>query len=225
MRSWGSSPLARGLLRQSATGSQTQWIIPARAGFTSPPRHHSLLVRDHPRSRGVYPNRNQHMRKSVGSSPLARGLPQAPGDADLPVLDHPRSRGVYSTAGTSRCPGSGSSPLARGLLQGPHNLLPGVGIIPARAGFTLRFSFRFMGDEDHPRSRGVYMIRAPGPLGDRGSSPLARGLLAAGSAGGGEQGIIPARAGFTYPQTVSRVISRDHPRSRGVYSRPVRFRA
>ena len=50
-----------------------------------------------------------------------------------------------------------------------------------------------------------------------GSSPLARGLLAAPPGHDVEAGIIPARAGFTRHRPVVRSGRRDHPRSRGVY--------
>ena len=36
--------------------------------------------------------------------------------------------------------------------------------------------------------------------------------------------IIPARAGFTYPQSTDKVDRKDHPRSRGVYRRRPRRR-
>ena len=72
---------------------------------------------------------------------------------------------------------------------------------------------------DHPRSRGVY--ETPVQLNNAltGSSPLARGLRAAGDVKAGLTGIIPARAGFTW--TCPRRSRRrpDHPRSRGVYPR------
>ena len=50
----------------------------------------------------------------------------------------------------------GSSPLARGLLLtgGPWEEI--AGIIPARAGFTMRPLTCVMNAQDHPRSRGVY---------------------------------------------------------------------
>ena len=52
-----------------------------------------------------------------------------------------------------------------------------IGIIPARAGFTVTTLPAALAQEDHPRSRGVYRI-APRDLGRySGSSPLARGLL------------------------------------------------
>ena len=73
-----------------------------------------------------------------------------------------------------------------------------VGIIPARAGFTLSDARTLMLLADHPRSRGVYVDFGMLSEDAAGSSPLARGLL-------GEVGrsrdlarIIPARAGFTW---------------------------
>ena len=50
----GSSPLARGLLPQRVCTRFYPGIIPARAGFTPPPRRASGRCPDHPRSRGVY---------------------------------------------------------------------------------------------------------------------------------------------------------------------------
>ena len=93
----------------------------------------------------------------------------------------------------------------------------GRGIIPARAGFTP------VGDDpghrrrDHPRSRGVYGNVRKGLNVVAGSSPLARGLHGRDHQHDGVGGIIPARAGFTYPQFRAFVGSEDHPRSRGVY--------
>ena len=50
----------------------------------------------------------------------------------------------------------GSSPLARGLRTRTPESDAIMGIIPARAGFTVYFhNLRFDG-KDHPRSRGVY---------------------------------------------------------------------
>ena len=54
---------------------------------------------------------------------------------------------------------AGSSPLARGLLRHPTAVLLQRGIIPARAGFTRSGRGRGMRAGDHPRSRGVYMLR------------------------------------------------------------------
>ena len=92
----------------------------------------------------------------LGSSPLARGL-RPPGGAErgpgriIPAragftsvitlrtgehADHPRSRGVYSPRRRRSRPQEGSSPLARGLPHPGRGHGPGLGIIPARAGFT-----------------------------------------------------------------------------------------
>ena len=93
----------------------------------------------------------------------------------------------------------GSSPLARGL---PPDWRAGVGqprIIPARAGFTSNRTHSASPRGDHPRSRGVYTFAWSTRIPSRGSSPLARGLLAVPAGRPGLQG--------------------DHPRSRGVYPR------
>ena len=52
-------------------------IIPARAGFTSAGMDALTLAQDHPRSRGVYGDLVDRLRAAGGSSPLARGLPEA----------------------------------------------------------------------------------------------------------------------------------------------------
>jgi len=172
----GSSPLARGLpigLRRAPTRGG---IIPARAGFTQSSTTSSPSSRDHPRSRGVYDAAYAQTLPSLGSSPLARGLPPhshkwrrqvriIPARAGFTsswrsraraTSDHPRSRGVYAMC--LECPATrfGSSPLARGLLpRGIGSVFEG-GIIPARAGFTSRIFVRSLRMKDHPRSRGVY---------------------------------------------------------------------
>ena len=91
------------------------------------------------------------------------------------------------------------------------------GIIPARAGFTLRRKSTDKPVRDHPRSRGVYRTSVSAVRSRWGSSPLARGLP--GLHGDPRQGarIIPARAGFTLPILYPVEREWDHPRSRGVY--------
>ena len=192
-------------------------IIPARAGFTSRSRTTSSSVRDHPRSRGVYCRPRRWRPLSTGSSPLARGLRSAPemilgvrriiparagftyslSSCVRRIADHPRSRGVYRTARTRSPSGRGSSPLARGLQPPARGFGAAPGIIPARAGFTRRRLQRPRQGQDHPRSRGVYVIKAFADAGWLGSSPLARGLRPTAA--------LVAPAGG------------DHPRSRGVY--------
>ena len=215
----GSSPLARGLPDQPPDPPGGVRIIPARAGFTRPRRRTSSRM--------------------SGSSPLARGLQfdvevvsgqhriiparagftqAVEGQGDR-LADHPRSRGVYSQVAPRNRAAGGSSPLARGLLSNWRRLCGAPGIIPARAGFTAPPPSGWRGDRDHPRSRGVY-CRALYPRDQAsGSSPLARGLRHDIVVGVGPRRIIPARAGFTPNWDGSTWPGRDHPRSRGVYSR------
>ena len=233
----GSSPLARGLLRGRFARVPGGRIIPARAGFTHASSPHRRSATDHPRSRGVYVRPNDSQGVSVGSSPLARGLPLA----DLPlalvdgiiparagfttanqishvrVKDHPRSRGVYARSDTFNPFRYGSSPLARGLHDLQPERVPLIGIIPARAGFTVDEILNDPRSTDHPRSRGVYVIPKREGVRAEGSSPLARGLPLEDSSCSRSSRIIPARAGFTARAARDAARARDHPRSRGVY--------
>ena len=143
--------------------------------------------------------------------------------AHLPHLlarrkDHPRSRGVYAAPARRKPRTCGSSPLARGL-PGMTTEPPSADrIIPARAGFTSHRPRQGRGDQDHPRSRGVYPAGEPPACAPGGSSPLARGLRFEEVGGGGVGGIIPARAGFTGDSPAPSPAPTDHPRSRGVYA-------
>ena len=152
----GSSPLARGLRTSYASTGDGERIIPARAGFTTPPTHQPIFGTDHPRSRGVYRRGSPAGGWRRGSSPLARGLLLRPvfmlsNAGIIPAragftrsrphrstirTDHPRSRGVYSANGSLKTIIVGSSPLARGLPPAPSAAQGRPGIIPARAGFT-----------------------------------------------------------------------------------------
>ena len=172
-----------------------------------------------------------------GSSPLARGLrlggPVGPAAAGIIparagftflatapedcAWDHPRSRGVYSFLSLSCWMNPGSSPLARGLRQVEVHRVRGQGIIPARAGFTVRGTGSCATGRDHPRSRGVYLRRMKRARWLGGSSPLARGLRSCARSASVRARIIPARAGFTLKAADGSHGRRDHPRSRGVY--------
>ena len=235
----GSSPLARGLRQEDWQDHVRPGIIPARAGFTTVWAAAAASGRDHPRSRGVYTAGSPCGRSRSGSSPLARGLqrvqPRRPARGGIiparagftsprsraapSCPDHPRSRGVYPTPARGAPFGRGSSPLARGLLHRRRGHPPPLRIIPARAGFTRSGPERGGLCRDHPRSRGVYT--PPSFPADRmtGSSPLARGLRRSLLLLGGPVRIIPARAGFTARPRRRDRSRRDHPRSRGVYSR------
>ena len=237
--SFGSSPLARGLLDKIGVVNAHGGIIPARAGFTPPLPGSRRELWDHPRSRGVYMVPESAIFKHVGSSPLARGLrlnetrvlglggiiPARAGFTAYNIAgnniatDHPRSRGVYRAFLDAGGLSSGSSPLARGLRGGGVEVDLDGRIIPARAGFTPAYVLRHTYHTDHPRSRGVYAARRiAGDVG-KGSSPLARGLPRTPCRTAQYPRIIPARAGFTYPCHTGTRTPQDHPRSRGVYGR------
>ena len=180
------------------------WLINGAAG--SSPLARGLPGRTHPRHRGP------------GIIPARAGFTREGAAAGAGVRDHPRSRGVYTGGSCAPGNGEGSSPLARGLPTAPSSRVRRRRIIPARAGFTRGHALVPVSDGDHPRSRGVYRMRAGRRGLPHGSSPLARGLRPRGAEAAHRRGIIPARAGFT-PQEAHHEHHRpDHPRSRGVYA-------
>ena len=198
-----------------------------------------FVDRDHPRSRGVYLDREHEAVPDGGSSPLARGLPITPVQYEvgariiparagftrrvrrwrMPGPDHPRSRGVYNHITPPNPRFMGSSPLARGLLGRRLLFRHEGGIIPARAGFTRSRPWPSAPPRDHPRSRGVYTSLLSPMAAFAGSSPLARGLPVRGAQHNHADRIIPARAGFTDAGDSCHPGIGDHPRSRGVYPR------
>ena len=173
---FGSSPLARGLLRQANGQQEITGSSPLARGL------HGVAAADLVHD-GIIPARAGFTR--IGGRLFQRGK------------DHPRSRGVYLLPGGLDGDAQGSSPLARGLRKPPGEPFQSVRIIPARAGFTGGGGGGGGGDADHPRSRGVYSIMAIPKGVINGSSPLARGLQAGEKSKSIKYGIIPARAGFT----------------------------
>ena len=171
----------------------------------------------------------------AGSSPLARGalniirvvgslaglIPARAGSTCQDVTRcrrgwaHPRSRGEHASVQTVRRLPQGSSPLARGALGCVPAHLPNPGLIPARAGSTLRECPGGSWRRAHPRSRGEHrnFSTLNGRVG--GSSPLARGAPGQPCHAGGTVGLIPARAGSTVLAGSVRRALRAHPRSRG----------
>ena len=193
----GSSPLARGLLNDRLDYGDCYGIIPARAGFTTPRPGPGGAGLDHPRSRGVYDAAAAVEADEGRIIPARAGFTRQWECPLSGARDHPRSRGVYRPQrGPRRSPG-GSSPLARGLRCVLLSDADGGGIIPARAGFTAQHRLHRRQGGDHPRSRGVYDHAPRGDDGTGGSSPLARGLRPKYLCADHDDGIIPARAGFT----------------------------
>ena len=201
----GSSPLARGLQREGNAGREPGGIIPARAGFTT--------------------GGHQQLQVVGGSSPLARGLrPGAQGLGEGSRII-PARAGFTPWAESPRVVRAGSSPLARGLREVGCSRQLALRIIPARAGFTSSASSEEKRTPDHPRSRGVYWASVLPASSAAGSSPLARGLRRRRPTKPVGRRIIPARAGFTRRALSAWLSRRDHPRSRGVYCRPLHSRS
>ena len=211
----GSSPLARGTLASLKNRVLARGLIPARAGNTERRRFRDRRAWAHPRSRGEHVSLSQSAPERSGSSPLARGthahnlrllsggglIPARAGNTRLFLLRggnmraHPRSRGEHRRSWPRLIASLGSSPLARGTLPERPAPRDSGGLIPARAGNTVRIMILRSRGRAHPRSRGEHL--------PAGQEALAREWL------------IPARAGNTHPpyQRIRRV--RAHPRSRG----------
>ena len=235
----GSSPLARGTLRELRDVAVQVRFIPARAGNTSGRRAHCRRRPVHPRSRGEHARIRLAFASMSGSSPLARGtrrdrrrqpgvhrfIPARAGNTHRPQAPplsgavHPRSRGEHGAGSLEMNLRTGSSPLARGTLSsastGPENMR----FIPARAGNTTRSRTTSRSRSVHPRSRGEHASFRATSASASGSSPLARGTRRLrGRARTGPR-FIPARAGNT-GGTRSRGRRRAvHPRSRGEHRR------
>ena len=73
---FGSSPLARGTLRERQEARLAGGLIPARAGNTGFPFQLGAWEGAHPRSRGEHDDVFDAVRAVRGSSPLARGTQQ-----------------------------------------------------------------------------------------------------------------------------------------------------
>ena len=178
---------------------------------------------DHPRTRGVYVTGNWVNTGQARIIPARAGFTRFCARGRSRMRDHPRTRGVYGLLSSCVPRGGGSSPHARGLPAGNRGATLASRIIPARAGFTDRYAYTLPLRADHPRTRGVYIGMPPRRGQQSGSSPHARGLPPWTARGTGRDGIIPARAGFTSRAWLSMVALADHPRTRGVYWRPISF--
>ena len=174
---------------------------------------------------------------SVGSPPLARGIPFpivwnvwtcgiTPACAGNTILhrhclprlwDHPRLRGEYAYAEAEGICGQGSPPLARGIPLITADLIVHVGITPACAGNTRIEIASALHKRDHPRLRGEYPEKMGNSALLEGSPPLARGIRALWGFCGLPHGITPACAGNTVTAVKRSSRTQDHPRLRGEY--------
>ena len=216
----GSSPLVRGPRIQPPDVSLVEGVIPARAGTTSPTCRSSRHRWGHPRSCGDHLQWSGIPAHLTGSSPLVRGplredgsvhgligvIPARAGTTltggshGRPGRGHPRSCGDHprSTAESARA--AGSSPLVRGPRLLVRARWPLDGVIPARAGTTLRTSASGCASRGHPRSCGDHGSLGEHVLHYTGSSPLVRGPRRVRLRRTKGDGVIPARAGTTCPR-------------------------
>ena len=196
-----------------------------------------VRMADHPRACGVYLTKAVSRSKTLGSSPRVRGLlsahtertrtdriiPARAGFTAQPYArsyaerDHPRACGVYGAVSVSERLPSGSSPRVRGLPPRPRGSRFLAGIIPARAGFTVRVLVTTGFRGDHPRACGVYRKPQEYLSLAGGSSPRVRGLPRRAAGRPPPSRIIPARAGFTVGLSAGLQGDGDHPRACGVY--------
>ena len=112
----------------------------------------------------------------------------------------------------------GSSPRVRGTLLALCGLLVGSGIIPACAGNTASPSRPRTPRGDHPRVCGEHEISRTNSGVWTGSSPRVRGTQQARRDGRRDRGIIPACAGNTLGETLTRGNPWDHPRVCGEHN-------
>ena len=178
------------------------------------------MVGDHPRTRGVYGDGQGEAVGELRIIPAHAGFTARFLRKSSHWGDHPRTRGVYVPLPQDHAAVTGSSPHTRGLPNRPLSVDFADGIIPAHAGFTPRTSARRPWWADHPRTRGVYWAAYRPGRWTWGSSPHTRGLRPRLRGAVKDAGIIPAHAGFTRRCVASCAVCRDHPRTRGVYSRP-----
>ena len=133
--------------------------------------------------------------------------------------DHPRLRGEYDVRSNGNRTVWGSPPLARGVRCFRHIRIRRTGITPACAGSTLLIFCTFFLFRDHPRLRGEYSQSEMWAAAQRGSPPLARGVLSALFHSVQGQGITPACAGSTTTISFFPAAAWDHPRLRGEYTK------
>ena len=158
VRLMGSSPHARGPLRELLVVELGVGIIPACAGTTTVWHGGFSTRRDHPRLRGDHHHADGRRRADLRSSPPTRGprldpvgdvrdrgiIPAYAGTTVVHLLrdrgqwDHPRLRGDHASAPSTRPDGEGSSPPTRGPPPRPSPRRGPGRIIPAYAGTTRR---------------------------------------------------------------------------------------
>ena len=191
----GSSPHARGALRDGFHPGDPCGLIPACAGSTEKVVPAEATSGAHPRMRGEHLKHRRSESPNMGSSPHARGARRRWRACDVPAglipacagstpssprrqcapEAHPRMRGEHSSLLGAVSPPLGSSPHARGARNRRRVRRPHAGLIPACAGNTDHTRRRPTEQTAHPRMRGEHSPVDSTVLSDKGSSPHARG--------------------------------------------------
>ena len=231
----GSSPRVRGKRRIGRIPARPVRLIPARAGKTPRTAGRGARGRAHPRACGENSLARPWNARENGSSPRVRGKPpgrqRRPGGEGLiparagktpsgrrsprDVPAHPRACGenaavIWMVAGPL-----GSSPRVRGKRGRGREGRRLRGLIPARAGKTVRAPPGSGGRAAHPRACGENRTsRRLGP-GAGGSSPRVRGKPRVRVPVRSGRRLIPARAGKTVARSSSGRVSQAHPRACG----------
>ena len=213
----GSSPHGRGKHLGVIPGQAGHRLIPAWAGKTRGGRVMWPAWQAHPRMGGENFGVDCDDDVRAGSSPHGRGKhaescggsgPQRPipawagktlcGRGVVGVVQaHPRMGGENAWLNSWAVISPGSSPRRRGKLAPSGDTGQRPGLIPARAGKTVRSAWCGLRTAAHPRAGGENDIGDDGEVGRRGSSPRGRGKRAAQRRLFRSAGLIPARAGKT----------------------------
>ncbi len=231
----GSSPHARGTRVRLAVQLARLRFIPACAGNTGLEAGWCRPMAVHPRMRGEHTSPSLIICLNDGSSPHARGthrpagrtaavarfIPACAGNTRGPEDDgrrqpvHPRMRGEHGRAQYRADLERGSSPHARGTLQAGRAAPNNDRFIPACAGNTAERHSASSQSTVHPRMRGEHFWPSHGTAPAGGSSPHARGTLAAFGRRIRRARFIPACAGNTQAQFCADCPGAVHPRMRG----------
>ena len=189
----------------------------------------------HPRVRGEQTGMLRVMYSGSGSSPRARGTVHKPNSPPalarfIPACAgnrragsracgrwpvHPRVRGEQTEGGCMEYRGYGSSPRARGIGPARPGRRAGCRFIPACAGNSAATTSTACTTPVHPRVRGEQRETYDGAELRPGSSPRARGTVAACAPKRAPARFIPACAGNRATSSAVTLRGSVHPRVRG----------
>ena len=242
VRSWprGTSPRARGKLREFHDGFLSCRNIPACAGKTALYwAHRPFWSGTSPRARGKPLPKLYNILRGL-EHPRVRGengLYQAPtllADRNIPacagktvvvsvprgsMAEHPRVRGENPRSHRPQQPTIGTSPRARGKHRvAPESRRP-IRNIPACAGKTTAAHIDAPLKPEHPRVRGENVVELTKNLRNSGTSPRARGKRGWGHDYFVHERNIPACAGKTSDHIKRLGRKSEHPRVRGENAR------